>query len=325
MNDRTPGFGAALKALVEAGTRGDPESPLLWTTKSLRKLATTLTDQGFPVSFKQVGIELKKLGYTLQGTRKTKEGGKHPDRDAQFRRIHDAMQTLMKAGEPVISVDAKKKELIGDFGQNGQEWQPKGKPVEVRVYDFVDKKLGKATPYGVYDVAHNKGWVSVGISADTGEFATGTIERWWEKMGNEAHPGATQLLIIADGGGSNGSRLRLWKLGLQVLADEIGIPITVMHLPPGTSKWNKIEHRMFSFISMQFRGRPLESAELVVELIAHTKTSTGLEIQAELDETTYERGIKVTKKMMESINIRRHDFHGEWNYTISPNSAQLRH
>lgn len=313
-----PGLVCALTSLISPGTRGDPESPLLWTTKSLRKLSSGLAEKGYRVSFKQVGRLLKGLGYSLQSTRKTIEGRQHPDRDAQFQLIHDSIRDFVSSGDPTISVDAKKKELIGDFSRAGREWQPKGDPVLVRVHDFIDRTLGKVTPYGVFDIAKNEGWVSVGVTADTGEFATESIRRWWEHLGADGYPSAKRLLITADGGGSNGYRLRAWKVGLQRLADELKIPITVMHLPPGTSKWNKIEHRMFSHITLQFRGRPLISRELVVELIAHTKTKTGLRIEAELDETVYEKGVPISKDKMDAVNIECHEFHGEWNYTIHP-------
>jgi hypothetical protein len=261
---------------------------------------------------------LRGLGYSLHATRKTTEGKQHVDRDAQFQKIHDEVAAFIASGDPAVSVDAKKKELIGDFKQAGQEWQPKGQPVPVRVHDFIDKELGKVTPYGVYDIATNAGWVSVGISADTGEFATTTIGRWWKKIAEAGYPGASRLLITCDGGGSNGSRLRAWKVGLQALADDIRIPITVMHLPPGTSKWNKIEHRMFCHITQQFRGRPLVSRELVVALIAHTTTRTGLIIEAELDDAVYLKGESIPDSVMESLRIERDEFHGEWNYTIHP-------
>lgn len=312
------GLEAAVSTLVSPGTRGDPESPLLWTTKSVRNLVDALAAQGFVVQRTALAALLRRLGYRLQRTRKTSEGKQHPDRDAQFQRIHDTMSEHIAGGEPAISVDAKKKELIGNFAQAGQEWQPQGEPVLVRTHDFVDPELGKVTPYGVYDVGKNEGWVSVGVSADTGAFATATVGRWWDRLGREAYPSATRLLIIADGGGSNGARLRAWKVGLQVLADELELPITVMHLPPGTSKWNKIEHRMFCHITQQFRGRPLLTREVVVELIAHTKTRTGLRVDAALDETVYLKGAGISDEVMASLNIEYDEFHPEWNYTISP-------
>ena len=313
-----PGLAEAVDALVSPGTRGDPVSPLRWTTKSLRHLEKALRAQGFAVGRTALAKVLRGLGYSLQATRKTTEGKQHVDRDAQFQKIHDEVAAFIASGDPAVSVDAKKKELIGDFKQAGQEWQPKGQPVPVRVHDFIDKNLGKVTPYGVYDVAANAGWVSVGISADTGEFATASVGRWWDRVAAEGYPDAGRLLITCDGGGSNGSRLRAWKVGIQELADRIRIPIKVMHLPPGTSKWNKIEHRMFCHITQQFRGGPLISRELIVELIAHTTTRTGLTIQAELDDTVYLKGRSIPDSVMESLNIERDEFHGEWNYTIHP-------
>jgi len=312
------GLVEALEELVSPGTRGDPTSPLRWTTKSIRNLVSALRAQGFKIGRTALGELLHELGYSLQSTRKTTEGKQHEDRDAQFQLIHDTVADFVVHGEPAISVDAKKKELIGEFAQAGSEWQPEKKPVAVRVHDFIDRELGKVTPYGVYDVAHNVGWVSVGISADTGQFATATIGRWWDRLGAQGYPNATRLLITADGGGSNGYRLRAWKVGLQELANKLGIPITVMHLPPGTSKWNKIEHRMFCHITQQFRGRPLLSREVVVQLIAHTKTRTGLQVQAELDDTTYLKGVSISDAAMKALNIEGHEFHGEWNYTIRP-------
>jgi hypothetical protein len=307
-----------LRALVEPETRGDPQSPLLWTCKSLRKLSATLRDMGHSIGRTIVGQLLDKLGYSLQANRKRREGANHPDRDAQFRYINDAVKAALIAGEPAISVDTKKKELVGDFKNSGREWRPKGSPEEVRVHDFVIPELGRAVPYGVYDINDNVGWVSVGIDHDTATFATNAIRSWWKVMGRERYPQAKSLLITADGGGSNGSRVRLWKIELQKLADELGIPITVCHLPPGTSKWNKIEHRLFSFITGNWRGKPLISHQVIVELIAATTTKTGLKVRCELDRNTYPAGTKISKAELKAVNITRHDFHGEWNYTISP-------
>jgi hypothetical protein len=306
----------ALDGLVEPETRGDPERALRWTTKSLRKLSNDLGSQGFTVSPPTVGQLLVASGYSLQAPVKANEGADHPDRDAQFRYIADLVERFRAAGEPVISVDAKKKELLGDFSPGGREWQPSGEPVEVNTYDFPDKELGKAVPYGVYDLAENAGWVNVGRSADTAEFAVQTIRNWWYRMGKTVYPNATKLLITADGGGSNGYRVRLWKAQLAALAKELGLDITVVHFPRGTSKWNKIEHRLFSHITMNWRGRRLENHEVVVNLIAGTTTRTGLTVRAELDQADYQKGIKVTKEEFKSIPLERHEFHGEWNYTI---------
>jgi hypothetical protein len=315
-----PGLLSALEALVEPTTRGDPESPLRWTCRSTRQLADALAAQGYRVSHQTVASLLGGLGYRLQGNPKTKEGSVHPDRDAQFRFIHGRVEDFQRRGQPVVSVDTKKKELVGDFKNGGREWRPKGDPEPVRVYDFVDKALGKANPYGVYDPAANVGWVSVGTDHDTAEFAVETVRRWWDKMGRPRYPEATELLVTADGGGSNGSRVRLWKVALQRLADQTGLRISVCHFPPGTSKWNKIEHRMFSHISMNWRGKPLLSHEVVVNLIAGTTTRTGLKIEAELDTNAYPKGIHVTDEELEKIKIERADFHGEWNYTILPST-----
>jgi Rhodopirellula transposase DDE domain len=313
-----PGLMRALEALVEPLTRGDPQSPLRWTCKSAAKLAAELTRQGHTVSPRSVNTLLGQLGYSLQSNRKTREGNGHPDRNAQFEHINRRVQSYQRRGQPVVSVDTKKKELVGDFKNGGREWQPKGCPEEVRIHDFPDPKLGKAIPYGVYDLAANTGWVSVGVDHDTAEFAVETLRRWWRHMGRPMYPGATQLLITADGGGSNGSRCRLWKVKLQELADETGLRITVCHFPPGTSKWNKIEHRMFCHITQNWRGRPLVDHEIVVNLIGSTTTETGLEIRAELDGSTYAIGREVTKQQMDSLSIQREKFHGDWNYTIRP-------
>jgi hypothetical protein len=310
------GLAAALDSLVEPVTRGDPECPLRWTTKSLRKLADELASHGFTVSPPTVGQLLAASGYSLQAPVKTKEGADHPDRDAQFRYIAGLVAQFRSAGEPVISVDAKKKELLGDFSPGGQEWRPVGQPLEVNTHDFPDQQLGKAVPYGVYDLVDNAGWVSVGCSADTAEFAVQSIRSWWYRMGKPAYPNATKLLITADSGGSNGYRVRLWKAELAALARELELDITVVHFPRGTSKWNKIEHRLFSHITMNWRGRALESHEVVVNLITGTTTRTGLIVHAELDQTTYQKGIEVTNTQFKSIPLVRHEFHGEWNYDI---------
>jgi transposase len=312
---------AALESLVEPVTRGDPESPLRWTCKSLRQLETELRSQGYVVSHTSIGDLLKKLGYSLQGNRKTLEGGDHPDRNEQFEFINERAKDAMRNGQPVISVDTKKKELIGQYKNGGKEFRPKGEAEEVNVYDFVDKELGRANPYGVYDITNNLGWVSVGTDHDTASFAVATIRRWWFEMGKERYPNAQELLITADGGGSNGSRVRLWKLELQKLANELNIPIRVSHFPPGTSKWNKIEHRLFSYISMNWRGKPLVSHEAIVNLIAATTTRKGLQVRAELDPGHYPKGIKVTEEELKTVRILREDFHGEWNYSILPSKS----
>jgi len=309
-----------LELLVDPVTRGDPESPLRWTCKSLRTLADELGKMGHKVSHTHVGKLLVKLGYSLQGNKKTLEGTGHPDRNAQFIHINEQVTNRLAKGEPVISVDTKKKELIGRFKNNGQTWRPKGDPTEVKVYDFVEE-AGRANPYGVYDIGADEGWVSVGTDHDTAAFAVQTIRRWWQVVGNKAYPHAKELFITADGGGSNGGRVRLWKLELQGLADEVGIPIRVSHYPPGTSKWNKIEHRLFSFITMNWRGEPLISHEVMLNLIANTKTKTGLSVKAELDKREYPKGIKVPDVEFATINMVRDDFHGEWNYSISPRAC----
>jgi Rhodopirellula transposase DDE domain len=308
-----------LDLIIEPTTRGDPESPLRWTSKSLRKLAAALKEKGHNVSHQLIMRTLSDMGYSLQATRKTIEGSKdHPDRDAQFNFINELVKSFQLADQPTISVDSKKKENVGQFKNNGAEYQPKGRPVEVNVYDFIDKDLGKVNPYGVYDMAKNEGWVNVGVDADTGAFAVESIRRWWHSMGKESYPKAKCLLITADGGGSNGSRLRLWKLELEKFAQETGLAISVCHFPPGTSKWNKIEHRLFSFITQNWRGRPLVSHEVVVNLIASTTTKMGLKVRSALDEGIYPKGIKVTNKELKNINMAKADFHGEWNYTIAP-------
>jgi hypothetical protein len=313
-----PGLMAALESLVEPLTRGDPRSPLRWTCKSTAKLAAELNARGHAVSPRTINTLLARLGYSLQSSRKTREGGSHPDRNAQFEHINAKAESFQRSGQPVVSVDTKKKELVGDFKNAGREWQPKGQPEEVRVHDFLDPKLGKAIPYGVYDLAANLGWVSVGVDHDTAEFAVATLRRWWQQVGSGMYPRARRLLVTADGGGSNGSRCRLWKLKLQEFADEAGLRITVCHFPPGTSKWNKIEHRMFCHITRNWRGRPLVDLECVVNLIGGTTTETGLEIRAELDEKTYPLGRVVTQQEMDALSIKADEFHGEWNYTIRP-------
>lgn len=305
-----------LERLIDPVTRGDPESPLRWTCKSVRKLADELNRAGHQTSHRMVAELLHELGYSLQANRKTLEGSGHEDRDAQFQHINERVKQQLARHQPVISVDTKKKELVGDFKNGGRELQPKGEPEKVRVHDFVIPELGRAAPYGVYDIGSNTGWVSVGVDHDTATFAVETIRRWWGGMGKDAYPHATQLLITADSGGSNGSRLRLWKIELQRLADETGLAILVCHLPPGTSKWNKIEHRLFSFISQNWRGKPLVSHQVIVDLIAATSTRTGLKVRAEIDSNLYPAGIKVTDQQIAGINIERDSFHGEWNYTI---------
>jgi hypothetical protein len=313
-----PGLKAALDALVEPTARGDPESPLRWTCKGVRRLAAQLRNQKFKIGRQKVADLLRELGYSLQANRKTQEGNQHPDRNAQFEYIAGRVRQFQSRGQPVISVDTKKKELVGNFKNGGREWRLRGRPVEVRVHDFLDKKLGKAIPYGVYDLTENAGWVSVGTDHDTAEFAVEAIRRWWRHMGQASYPQAKALLITADGGGSNGARCRLWKMTLQRLADELGLAITVCHFPPGTSKWNKIEHRLFSQITINWRGRPLTSHEVIVEVIANTRTQTGLIVRAELDTNAYPIGVKVTDKQLQTVNVRRAKFHGEWNYTIRP-------
>jgi transposase len=307
-----------LRSLVEPATRGDPEAPLLWTAKSLRKLAAGLQALGHRIGYNVVGDLLRELGYSLQANRKTREGSHHPDRDVQFGYINQQVTAALAAGEPAISVDTKKKELVGDFKNAGREYRPKGQPESVRVHDFLIPELGRASPYGVYDIGENAGWVSLGIDHDTASFAVNAIRRWWQTMGQQRYPQATRLVITADGGGSNGARVRLWKLELQKLADELGLAITVCHLPPGTSKWNKIEHRLFSFITQNWRGKPLVSHQVIVQLIAATTTKTGLKVRCEIDPNSYPAGIKVADAELANINLQRHDFHGEWNYTISP-------
>jgi len=313
-----PGLLDALEQLIQPATRGDPMSPLRWTCKSTEKLAEELTRQNHPISDRTVAMLLKQQGYSLQANRKTREGSSHPDRNAQFEYINRQVIAFQKREQPVISVDTKKKELVGEFKNAGQEWLPKGQPEKVNVHDFPDKKLGKAIPYGVYDLACNEGWVSVGIDHDTAEFACASIQRWWNEIGSERFPRANELLITADGGGSNSSRNRLWKKSLQFLANEMGITLRMCHFPPGTSKWNKIEHRLFCFITKNWRGRPLTTYEAIVNLIASTTTKTGLIVRAALDSRQYETGIKVTDEELQHLSLTRHKFHGDWNYSIKP-------
>lgn len=313
-----PGLLGALDSLIEPETRGDPESGLRWTTKSTRNLADKLTGLGHQISHNAVAKLLRSQGYSLQGTRKTDEGTQHPDRDSQFRYINNLVTDYLASGDPVISIDTKKKELVGRFGQVGREWHRSGQPVEVSAYDFPQLADGKAIPYGVYDIADDSAWVCVGVDHDTSVFAVATIEQWWLKVGKDKYPTARRILITADGGGSNGHRAWLWKLELARLAATIGVEITVCHYPPGTSKWNKIEHRLFSRITLNWRGRPLESYQTVVNLIANTTTRTGLTVRCQLDPGLYPTGIKVTPEQRDSIPITRHEFHEDWNYSIRP-------
>ncbi len=307
-----------LESIINPHTRGDPMKVLLWSSKSLRNIEKSLKERGYSVSYVTVGELLKSLGYSLQGNKKTDEGGKDPDRNEQFEFINKTALAFMADNAPVISVDCKKKELIGNFKNAGTEWFPKGKSPEVKVYDFIDKELGKAVPYGVYDIAKNEGWVSVGISKDTAEFAVNSIRNWWQQMGKEQYPLADRLLVTADGGGSNSSRSRLWKKELQTLATETGLEIHVCHFPPGTSKWNKIEHRMFSYITKNWRAKPLESLEVIVNLIANTKSQKGLTIKAKADKKEYEKGLKVDDEALDKINLTNKEFRGDWNYKIAP-------
>ena len=317
-----PGLLEALDELVHPDTRGTPMSLLRWTSKSTANLARELVRQGFKVSDDTVGRILKRLGYSLQSPAKVKEGTSHPDRDGQFRYLDRLGSSFVADGEPVISVDTKKKELVGEFDNGGVEYQPAGEPVRVKVHDFVDPELGRAIPYGIYDETNNEGWVSVGDVADTAEFAVNSIRSWWNHMGRDRFPDATRLLITADAGGSNGHRVRAWKAQLARLAAETGLDITVCHYPPGTSKWNRIEHRMFSFITMNWRGRPLTSYRTIIELISATTTDTGLQIRAERDTEWYAKGVKITDAAMDALPLTRHDWHGDWNYTLtaSPNA-----
>jgi hypothetical protein len=312
----------ALDALVEPTSRGDPVSPLRWTCKSTRKLEAELHSQGFHISHTKVGQLLKYLGYSLQSTRKRYEGTSHPDRDAQFEYINARVKEFQKRNQPVVSVDTKKKELVGNFANRGREYQPQGLPEEVEAYDFPSLATGKSIPYGIYDMTANTGWVSVGTTHDTAQFAVATLRQWWLRMGHVTYPHAKELLITADSGGSNGARCRLWKTELQMLADETGLKLTVCHFPPGTSKWNKIEHRMFCHITGNWRRRPLSSYGVIVNLIANTTTSTGLTIEAELDTRAYPTGIRITDEQMRELNLTKHNFHGsDWNYTLEPRTA----
>jgi len=320
--EKDPTLRTDLEALVEPGTRGDPESRLRWTYKSLRALTREIRSQGHQVSTWTVAEALVEAGYSLQGNRKTKEGSRHPDRNAQFEHINATVIELQKAGQPVISVDTKKKELVGDFKNAGREWRPEGMPERVRVHDFLIPEKGKAVPYGVYDLTRNAGWVSVGIDHDTASFAVGTIRRWWQKMGRPTYPNATSLMITADSGGSNSARSRLWKWELQRFANRTRLTIVVCHFPPGTSKWNKIEHRLFSFITQNWRGRPLTSLATIISLIGSTRTQTGLWVRAELDARKYPKGRKVPDEEMARLNIQPEPFHGEWNYVIHPKPSR---
>jgi Rhodopirellula transposase DDE domain len=320
--DNDPALVAALESLIDPQTRGDPMSPLRWTSKSIRTLTRALQEKGHQLTAMVTRRLLLERGYSLQANAKTTEGGQHVDRDAQFGYLNSRAGDHLAAGDVVISVDTKKKELVGSYKNNGREWCPKGEPEQVKVHDFIDRELGKANPYGVYDVGTNTGWVSVGTDHDTAAFAVNTIRTWWREVGKVMHPTASRLMISADGGGSNGYRTRAWKTELAALATETGLEITVCHLPPGTSKWNKIEHRLFSHISMNWRGRPLTSHEVIVETIAATTTTTGLTVRAELDESRYPTGVKIPDKQMKALEtdgtLTRHDFHGEWNYTLHP-------
>jgi hypothetical protein len=317
--DKQDGLTDAIKEIVEPHTAGDPEKILIWTSKSVRNIQESLNAKGYKISHESVRQMLQTLGYSLQSNRKTEEGGHHPDRDTQFEYINEKSKAFISSQQPVISVDCKKKELIGNYKNSGQEWQPVKHPVEVNVYDFPDKTNGKASPYGVFDVANNKGWISVGISSDTSAFAVAAIRSWWENEGKKAYPTAEYLYITADGGGSNGIRNRLWKSELQQFANDSGLTLHVSHLPPGTSKWNKIEHRLFSYISKNWRGKPLESLYVIISLINGTKTKTGLTVKAVLDGNIYKTGIKIDDQELAKCNISKNSFHGEWNYSIAPN------
>jgi Rhodopirellula transposase DDE domain len=318
LSETDPQLSVEIDRLVAPLTRGDPQSALRWTCKSTNQLAQALSQQGHPISARAVATLLNTAGYSLQGNRKTLEGSAHPDRNAQFEHINAEVKRLQQRGQPVISVDTKKKELVGPYKNGGREWQRKGEPERVDIHDFPDPELGKVIPYGVFDLSRNEGWVSVGIDHDTAQFAAQAIARWWHKMGRKRYPDAAALLITADGGGSNGSRCRLWKVALQTLASRLGLPIHVCHFPPGTSKWNKIEHRMFSHITQNWRGRPLISHEVIVNLIANTTTQAGLKIRAELDRGKYPTGIKISNAQYAALNLERDSFHGDWNYTVMP-------
>ncbi len=319
IEDKYPEILLELESLVDSQTRGDPESLLKWTSKSTLKLAEALQIKGHQIGSNTVSRVLKDQGYSLQANAKVKEGKNHPDRDAQFRYINNQAKKYLRKNQPVISIDCKKKELVGNYKNNGVEWRPKGKPEQVKVYDFIDKDLGKAIPYGIYDITYNKGFVNVGISRETAEFAVESIRKWWRKIGQHYYPQASKLMITADCGGGNGRRVRLWKKQLQKFANQTGLKITVCHYPPGTSKWNKIEHRMFSHISINWRGKPLRSLQIILKLIGSTTTKTGLEIQTELDDREYQKGQKVSDQEMDKINLKRHKFCKDWNYTIRPN------
>jgi len=320
LTETDPELLTALESLVDPATRGHPESPLRWTCKSTGTLAAELRRQEHPVSDRTVAALLKVAGYSLQANRKTREGSSHEDRNAQFEHISRRVLAFQRQGEPVVSIDTKKKELVGEFKNAGQEWEPAGEPVGVKVHDFPEKGLGKAIPYGVYDLASNEGWVSVGIDHDTARFAAASVRRWWQEMGTGRFPRATRLMITADGGGSNGSRNRLWKVSLQDLADALGLRLEICHFPPGTSKWNKIEHRLFSFITKNWRGRPLTSYQVIVNLIAHTTTKAGLQVRAALDTNHYETGIEVSDEELARVRMTPAKFHGNWNYAIRPNT-----
>jgi hypothetical protein len=323
LTENDPDLLDALERMVDPVTRGDPESPLRWTCKSTTQLAAALTRQGHALSPRSVGRLLNAAGYSLQSNRKTLEGASHPDRNAQFEHISHTVRAFQSRGQPVISVDTKKKELVGAFKNVGREWRPKGDPDTVKIYDFLDPELGKAIPYGVYDLSTNQGWVSVGVDHDTARFAVEAIRRWWGKMGSQRYPSARKLLITADGGGSNGSRCRLWKVALQDLASQLGLTIHVSHFPPGTSKWNKIEHRMFCHITQNWRGKPLVSHDIIINLIASTATKTGLKIRAELDRGSYPTGVAVADEELASVNLKRASFHGDWNYAIRPKRRKI--
>lgn len=315
---KQPGLKEALDALVEPTSRGDPQSPLRWTCKSVRRLAAELQAQRFRIGRQKVAELLHELGYSLQANRKTREGANHPDRDAQFQYINRRVKAFARRRQPVISVDAKKKELVGNFRNGGRDWRPHGQPLEVRVHDFQDAHLGKAIPYGVYDLTNNEAWISVGIDHDTAEFAVEAIRRWWRQMGRKRFPHATELLVTADSGGSNGARSRLWKVALQRFADETGLKVAVCHFPPGTSKWNKIEHRLFCHITQNWRGQPLLSHDIIVQLIGRTTTRAGLKVKAAIDRRSYPKGIKVPDQILTEVQLRPASFHGDWNYTIRP-------
>ena len=320
LSESQPHLKMALDALVEPTSRGDPQSPMRWTCRSVRRLAAELERRGFRIGRQKVADLLHEFGYSLQANRKTREGADHPDRNAQFEHINRRVKTLQGRGQPVISVDTKKKELVGNFRNVGREWRPAGEPLEVRVHDFQDAKLGKAIPYGVYDLTNNEAWVSVGIDHDTADFAVKTILRWWRKMGRKRFPDAREVLITADSGGSDSARCKLWKVALQDFADKTGLTVHVCHFPPGTSKWNKIEHRLFCHITQNWRGQPLAELEIIVQLIGRTTTHEGLKVKAALDRRSYPQGIKVGDDELETIQLRRANFHGDWNYAVSPRS-----